>query len=481
MFMKKALLLFAFAAIGIAGFAQNTETLTPTADSWVRTDNASGKYGTQTKFEVKDYVNTDEAKDIKFYGIVSFTLNKPEGYTVKSASLRLTSERIKTSRPTSLYYLDATIDEANVNYSAVQTVVEAALATTPVTFTAEGQNGKSVALDAVDAEKYQTIKAWQNTVDVTSLARQAGTAFTVLVAASASSGSNNSNCFFTKEQETFSNAKTTALGEVAASDVVPLLVVEYEEASGNGETTTSTVGSSKDTYVRKGNTTNYGSAATLELYTFKDESSDLDFVGLMAFDVPAAPSDEYELMSATLRLVTERAKGNISIYPYEGTWEENAKYEEQADAISKARSQEAVATLKLAGQSGKAVTDNGVTQNTVAEWTNTIDITNYVKSLKGTVANLMIVNPANTKTSVKVYTKEAADVTLKDETVFAAAYLVPQLTVTFKKKSNTTGINMVERTTVAPREGIYTLGGQRVEKMTKGLYIVNGKKIFIRK
>ncbi|MBR1415326.1 MAG: hypothetical protein IJ570_05635 [Prevotella sp.] len=479
--MKKSLLVSVLAALGLTVFAQNTETLTPTADTWVRTDNAAGKYGAQTKLEVKDYVNADEGKDIKFYGIVSFTLNKPEGCVVKSATLRLVTERIKTSRPTSLYYLNSEIDEASVNYTAVQNAITAALATTPVTFTAEGQNGKSVALDEITAEKYQTITLWQNTIDVTSLAKQADQTFSILIAAAASSpSSNNSNCFFTKEQEDFTNSKTAGLSATAA-EVTPQLIVEYEEGNGEtGEVYSSVVLPAADTYVRKGNTNNYGGAATIEMYTFKDDSSDLDFVGLMGFNLPAAPSDDYELESASLRLVTERAKGSVAIYPYTGSWEENAKYEDQADAIAEARSKEAIATVKLAGQSGKAVTDNGVTQNTVAEWTNTIDLTSYAKSIEGTYINLMMVNPANTKTSVKVYTKEAADVTLKDGTVFEAASLVPQLTVTYKKKGESTAISIIENNTAKPHDGIFTLSGMHVKKMNKGIYIINGKKIIKR-
>ena len=121
----------AFAAFGIGAMAQNAETLTPTADTWVRTDNAGGKYATQTKMEVKDYVNAEQEKDIKFYGVVSFTLNKPEGYSVKSAKLRLTSERIKTNRPTSLYYLPTSVAEADLNYNAVAEAVATALQTLP--------------------------------------------------------------------------------------------------------------------------------------------------------------------------------------------------------------------------------------------------------------------------------------------------------------------------------------------------------------
>lgn len=359
------------------------------------------------------------------------------------------------------------------------------MATSPIaTFTLAGQGNKALTDNGLTAD-YQTVTAWQNTIDLSAYVRSLETnKFSVIVVKS--TNQNSSSVIYSKDYSDLTwNAGLEGIGgtSIAKEDVIPQLTVEYQDATAATDDTKLSVGSSKDTYVRKGNTSNYGGAATLELYTFKDDASDLDFVGLMAFDVPAAPSDEYELQSATLRLVTERAKGNICIYPYAGTWEENAKYEEQADAIAEARTKEAVATLKLAGQSGKAVTDNGVTMNTVDEWTNTIDLTAYIQSLGsgGSVANLMIVNPANTKTSVKIYTKEAADVTLKDGTVFAADDLVPQLTVVYKQKGNTTGISSEQRTTGIPSTGIYTLYGVRVDQpMAKGVYIVNGKKVVIR-
>ena len=120
--------------------------------------------------------------------------------------------------------------------------------------------------------------------------------------------------------------------------------------------------------------------------------------------------------------------------------------------------------------------------NTVEEWTNLIDITNYVKSLNGNNVNLLIVNPANTKTSVKVYTKEAADVTLKDGSVFASADLVPQLMLTYKKKAGgETGISLNKNSMdKAVPQGIYTLSGQRVSKATRGIYIMNGRKVVVK-
>ena len=43
----------------------------------------------------------------------------------------------------------------------------------------------------------------------------------------------------------------------------------------------------------------------------------------------------------------------------------------------------------------------------------------------------------------------------------------------------TTGINSVERGALSV-EGCYTLDGRRVAQLTKGLYIVNGRKVIIK-
>ena len=43
-----------------------------------------------------------------------------------------------------------------------------------------------------------------------------------------------------------------------------------------------------------------------------------------------------------------------------------------------------------------------------------------------------------------------------------------------------TGINEVRGMTEEVREGIFDLSGRRVENPTKGLYIVNGKKVIIK-
>lgn len=248
------------------------------------------------------------------------------------------------------------------------------------------------------------------------------------------------------------------------------------------EVQSTTQDASADTWLRKGNTAKHGSDKVLEIYSFKSDTEsaefELDFVGVMAFDVPSAPDEDWVMQSATLRLVTERAKGNLVIYPFVSFGEDNI-YADLADEVAAARQQTPIVeSFKLAGQNGKAVTDNGVTMNTVAEWTNTLDLTAYLKSGEINELSMLLVNPANTKTSVKVYTREATDVELKDGTIFAAKDLVPQLTVVYEKPL-ADGVQTLTLQSTGRGE-VYTLGGQRMAQPTKGIYVVNGKKIVIK-
>lgn len=224
-------------------------------------------------------------------------------------------------------------------------------------------------------------------------------------------------------------------------------------------------------------------ATALELYTVRDEAGDIlkDFVGLMAFHVPA--KEGYTVKSAILKLVTERAKGNITLYPFAAAVGDADTYDSQRENIATARAATAVATLRLAGTGGKAVTDKGAS-GVLADWVNTIDVTDYVKAKAGGEVAFLFVNAAKSAvTSVKVYSSDAKDVTNSHVGfTFSAADLVPQLTVEYAK-AETTGIEEVKgEERKADRGGIYTLGGVSLKTVSgPGVYIVNGKKTVVRR
>ncbi len=224
-------------------------------------------------------------------------------------------------------------------------------------------------------------------------------------------------------------------------------------------------------------------APAIEMYTDMDETENKvcsDLVGLMSFELPEMQG--YEVSKATLILYTERAKGSLDIYAFGNTISDTDTYNSQSEYIVKAREAEPLATQKLNGENGKAVTD-AHDKKTLADWKNEIDITSYVKEVgKGDVNLMLCNNNDNTPTSIKVYSSDATDVEKvgKDENVtFKGSDLVPQLKVEY---TTATGINEVE--TVEPvakgKEGIYTLSGVRVAKADQpGIYIINGKKVLV--
>ena len=347
--LLKMLALMALVVTGNAVLAQETSVTQPTADTWVRGNSPASKGGTSNTLEVKTYTNADDpTKSNYFYALLSFEFTAPEaGNEVKSATLRLTTRYKKGDSEIQLFPIDCTVNEGSTDYNAVGELIESAKAGEPICSLNLKGDGNKAPTDAI-AEAFQTVDAWQNVVNLTSYVKSlTGNRFTLLIVKPMDQ--NSSSQIFSREA-TDQELKNGSV--FAATDLVPLLTVDYQEATG---TTQLTAGASADTFVRKGNKTNYGSNPTMELYTYYNEKEDgsvedLDFAGLMSFQMPAAPSADDELQSATLRLVTERAKGSIALYPYEGQWAENAIYEEQATAIAEARAKEAIATVKLAGQ-----------------------------------------------------------------------------------------------------------------------------------
>ena len=310
--------------------------------------------------------------------------------------------------------------------------------------------------------------------------------FSVLIAAAApSETNNNSNCFFTKEQEDFTNSKTSGLSATAA-DVVPQLEIEYEEDT---DTKMAAILPTYDSTCRPTANGKYGTDATMEI------KNNTDFVGLMAFDLPADALDteNFELQNAQLRLVFERVKGgrSMELYPYGEEFNEtdglghtdpaNGTRQKTEAAIAAAKEAGAILTFDANG-SNKALTVDEVPEayRTIDKWTNTLDLTAYVKTLTEPAMRLMIAAAEGSTDAKKIFTKDAVDVVnAKDASLtFAKEDLVPMLTLVYKKKDGgeTTIVN-VGISTIESRNGIYMLNGVRVKQMQRGLYIVNGKKV----
>jgi len=212
---------------GVTVTAQETYVGTPTVDTWLRLNNNT-KHGSEATMELKTYT-TD---NVDMVGVMVFEFTAPnDGYEVETATLRLVSERVKGDRKINLYDFNVNVTEDAI-YADYASDVEEARKKEPIAnFSMEGQNNKSVAGDDIDAEKYQTITAWQNNVDLTAYVKGLATnKFAILITRAADA--NNSNKFFTKEATGINNTKCDYFSTVTATDLVPQLTVTYTTSTG---------------------------------------------------------------------------------------------------------------------------------------------------------------------------------------------------------------------------------------------------------
>ena len=209
--------------VGMPVFAQTAEQPykgTTTADTWLRMNNKD-KHGDKTTIEFRTNA------DVDFVGVMAFEFPAPDaGYAIEKATLRLVTERVKADRKVNLYEFISDFDEDGIYETYADDIAEAKAKTPIAQFSMEGQNTKSVALDNIDAEKYQNIAAWQNNVDITEYVKGLTTnKFGILIASATTTS--QSNCFFTKEATGISNTKCTYFNDSKAEDLVPQPTITY--------------------------------------------------------------------------------------------------------------------------------------------------------------------------------------------------------------------------------------------------------------
>ena len=470
-------------------FAQ-TETITASHDGVVRSDNSSANYDLAANSHIELKHGTKNDADIDFYGLLSFSIPEKEGCRVSSASLRFVSKMIKTNRQTGFYLLNADV-VSKPKYADIIDAVNAALETAPIgQVKAEGNNGKQVTSDNNIDDKYLTIASWTNTIELDASKITTGQDLNLLVAIIGDrAGNDNANRFFGINAADFTNPNYETLSATNA-DVVPQLTLTYEEATNSNEISNLPTA---DLWVRSDNAGKVnGTGNIFEIKSDMTEGAEKYFYGLLSFNLPT-PADDEEIESASLRLTTrvERGDRQTAIRTIDVALDENAtNYTMVQDQIATALQNEPIATFKMEGHNNKAITDKGLDAKyqMVSAWQHHIDITEHLKNSNSVNLTLLISKENNTgSNSSAFFTKEATDLTWNAEldtevagTTIAAADLVPQLTIIYKKKGTETGIDTVERRTIHVNDGIYTLSGQRVERMVKGIYIVNGKKILIK-
>lgn len=252
---------------------------------------------------------------------------------------------------------------------------------------------------------------------------------------------------------------------------------------------TVTVQPTADTWIRLNNKTNQAAAINMELQTYTNESDaskNVSMLGLMSFEIPSeALASDATITKATLRLVTKRLKGDrkVNIYKY-SDFEENTIYEKEADKVAAAMVEvNLVVSFAAQGTANADFTSDDLKGNTtVDKWTNNVDLTELVKSATNGKVAILLEKDKNQSNSTQIFTKEATDFTNKKDGVsqFAAADLVPQLTIVYEK-SSTNGVSEVKVDANTSAE-VYNLQGVRMnsKNLPAGIYVKNGKKFIVK-
>lgn len=433
-FLLRGLLGATVCLVAGSAFAQTTETeiIGVSNDVTLRKDAADKTFATNKDLELYT-LYTDGAISTDFIGAMSFDLPSKPGYAIKSATLRLVTERYKGSATLSIYSLGNNAVSDADTYNSQKANVEEARNNGPfITITPKGTHGKAV----FDGGASSDINDWTNYIDLTLLAQKCGSGKLNLLFVNPSSKSKEDVVrFYSSEAEDMTNTNVTPNFTFAAEDLHPQLTVVYEE---DADQKTDVSLPTADTWIRKdAATNNYGSKTTMELKS----QGNTDFVGLMSFSLPAEVlGANNEVKSATLRLVTERPKGSreFRLYKYVD-FAENTNYKTEEENLVAARTEaNLIGTYSAKGQGNKSFPNDAVSDEfkTVDAWTNTIDLTDYVKGLD-TNSFAFLIEHTNSAEQLMFYTKETDDVTNgKDATlVFKKEDLVPQLTVVYTKKT----------------------------------------------
>ena len=435
-FLLRGLLGATVCLVAGSAFAQTTETATigVSNDVTLTLTDASKAFPTNKDIELYT-LYTDGTITTDYIGLMSFDIPSKPGYAIKSATLRLVTERYKGSATLSIYSLGNNAVSDADTYNSQKANVEEARKNGPfITITPKGTHGKA----AFDGGASSDINDWTNYIDLTLLAQKCGSGKLNLLFVNPSSKSKEDVVrFYSSDAKDMTNTNVEPNFTFAAADLHPQLTVVYEEIKDAKQDVSLPTA---DTYVRKGNKDNNASKITMEILSSEDRAK--DFVGLMSFAMPAEVIySNYAINKATLRLVSERAKGSRAINVYKYTsFEENTIYDNESTNIASARTADnLICSFEAVGQDASIAVD--ALKNEYKEinaWTNTLDFTDFVKGLDTNTFSILLDKPNNTAQTL-FFTKDAKDFTnTKDETLsFSKDDLVPQLTVDYALASHT--------------------------------------------
>ena len=438
-FLLRGLLGATVCLVAGSAFAQTTETTTIDVSNDVTLTLTDANKAFPTNKDIELYtLYTDGTITTDYIGLMSFDIPSKSGYAIKSATLRLVTERYKGSATLSIYSLGNNAVSDADTYNSQKANVEEARKNGPfITITPKGTHGKAT----FDGGASSDINDWTNYIDLTLLAKKCGSGKLNLLFVNPSSKTKDDVVrFYSSDAEDMTNTKVEPNFTFAADDLHPQLTVVYEEIKDAKQDVSLPTA---DTYVRKGNKDNNASKITMEILSSEDRAK--DFVGLMSFAMPAEVIySNYAINKATLRLVSERVKGSRAINVYKYTsFEENTIYDNESTNIASARTADnLICSFNAVGQNASIAVDGLKDEyKEINAWTNTLDFTDFVKGLDTNTFSILLDKPNNTEQTL-FFTKDAKDFTnSKDANLsFSKDDLVPQLTVDYALATHTLSV-----------------------------------------
>ena len=440
-FLLRGLLSATVCLVAGSAFAQTTETATigVSNDVTLRKDAADKTFATNTDLELYT-LYTGDAISTDFIGAMSFDIPSKPGYTIKSATLRLVTERYKGSATLSIYSLGNNAVSDADTYNSQKANVEEARKNGPfITITPMGTHGKAI----FDAGASSDINDWTNNIDLTLLAQKCSGKLNLLFDNPSAKTKNDVVRFYSSDAKDMTNTKVDPNFTFAAADLHPQLTVVYEEIKDAKQDVSLPTA---DTYVRKGYTKrDLGVKDVMELNSNTEGTA--DFVGLLSFALPKELHySNYVASNANLRLVTRglgKGGNNVNVFEFGGAFDEKSLYSDLEADIKDARSTSVLASFQAKGQKNKAISDKGLSADytKIENWVNNINLTDVVNSMLDSQLNLMIESADKDGLSTKIFSKDVKDVTCQTTNeVLSANDLKPQLTVDYALATHTLSV-----------------------------------------
>ena len=219
--MNKTLLHCMFGAtlamFSTSAIAQDIDNVLPVAsDISLRSDGTNADKANAKANTIEMYtVRTDGAITKDFVGLMSFTVPAKAGYSIKSATLRLTTERAKGTL--AIYGFGADVSDADT-YNSQKDNIAAARGNEPVAvLKLKGTSNKAV----TDKGASANVEDWQNNIDLTDYVKTVGSGNVNLLLVNNAESTSTSIKVYTSDATDVDNTKNDPNFTFKAEDLVP--------------------------------------------------------------------------------------------------------------------------------------------------------------------------------------------------------------------------------------------------------------------